>query len=525
MDLKDLGKEPVGAEKPAGADVRYDPDFEQLQGEIDKLAVASSESAGVDWKRVVELGTAILGGKSKHMLVAAYLGAGLLHTSGLGGLATSATILKDLVENFWETLFPPVKRMQGRMNAVQWWLERVQSFLEKTEFKPQEAEFVEELRKTIDALDQALSEKSEDAPNLRSLRDPLGRIPVAPRAAPEPPPAPSGQSAGAAPAERASRPASAPAGPSLGGPVEIVTAKDAEQLLESAFRMVSRVSEYLMRNDLANPLCYRLTRMAAWSTLEALPPVEDGNTMLPPPDEAIRNSIENLMANRSFEDAVNAAEASIPVFLFWLDLNYFTVRAMEMLGPRFDAARETICMEATSYIQRLPGIENLRFSDGTPFADKDTRVWLKSMQPGKGGAPTGAAGAGGVEALVAEAFDKARALMTEKKTTEAIQLFQDRLRSGESGRERLTWRIGLARFLVDMGRADLAKPHFRWILEEIERFRLEEWDPLVAVDGLRVVYEGMKAEATEDSEATLRDIFERIARIRPVDVPGLLVLN
>ena len=38
MDLLSLGKEPISADQPTGSDVRYEPEFEELQAEIDKMS-------------------------------------------------------------------------------------------------------------------------------------------------------------------------------------------------------------------------------------------------------------------------------------------------------------------------------------------------------------------------------------------------------------------------------------------------------------------------------------------------------
>jgi type VI secretion system protein VasJ len=42
MDLLSLGKNPVNATQPAGADARNDPRFKELQAEIDKLSLPSA---------------------------------------------------------------------------------------------------------------------------------------------------------------------------------------------------------------------------------------------------------------------------------------------------------------------------------------------------------------------------------------------------------------------------------------------------------------------------------------------------
>ena len=114
MTLADLGKTPVSKEKPTGSDVRYDPLFEELQAEVDKLS-SPTATGTLDWGKVAKASAAILSGKSKDLLVAGYLAVSLIHTRKDEGLAVGLRLFRDLLENFWEDLFPPKARMRGRL--------------------------------------------------------------------------------------------------------------------------------------------------------------------------------------------------------------------------------------------------------------------------------------------------------------------------------------------------------------------------------------------------------------------------
>lgn len=59
-----MGKEPITDKAPAGSDVRYEPEYEALQAEIDKLS-SPTASSGVDWDNVAKLSAKILAGKKK----------------------------------------------------------------------------------------------------------------------------------------------------------------------------------------------------------------------------------------------------------------------------------------------------------------------------------------------------------------------------------------------------------------------------------------------------------------------------
>ena len=132
MDLLSLGKDPINPDQPAGSDVRYEPEFEKLQAETDKLSSPSS-SGGIDWEKVSDMAALILAEKSKDLLVASFLAVSQVHTRQTEGLAVGVTVMHDLVENFWDTLFPPKKRMRGRLGAIEWWIEKTESALKATQ--------------------------------------------------------------------------------------------------------------------------------------------------------------------------------------------------------------------------------------------------------------------------------------------------------------------------------------------------------------------------------------------------------
>jgi type VI secretion system protein VasJ len=111
MELLELGKNPISESSPAGEDVRYEPEFEALENEIGKMTSLSA-TEGVDWSKVAKLCHEILSDKSKNLMAAIYLCVALLETEGLSGFANGVHVLRELLDNFWDTMFPPKKRMR-----------------------------------------------------------------------------------------------------------------------------------------------------------------------------------------------------------------------------------------------------------------------------------------------------------------------------------------------------------------------------------------------------------------------------
>jgi len=151
MDIDALGREPIPGASQVGQDARYDLEYDQLQGEIDKLNSVTS-LAEVNWKRVVELGTNILETKSKDLLAAVYLSVGLLHEAGLEGMGTGSQVLRDMVATYWDDCFPPKKRLRGRMNAFSWWQEKTTAWLKGLPSDPVPAELHRTILENVEAL-------------------------------------------------------------------------------------------------------------------------------------------------------------------------------------------------------------------------------------------------------------------------------------------------------------------------------------------------------------------------------------
>ena len=176
MEFYQLGKEPITDNAPAGSDVRYEPEFEALQAEIDKLS-SPTASSGVDWNNVANLSAKILSEKSKDLLVASYFAVSRLKAAQVEGLAEGLAVMHDLAANYWDQLYPAKKRMRGRLGAFEWWLEKTMNIVENLEYPPVAAETLEAMLAHLDGLDELLSEQMPEPPMLIKLKRHLVRLP------------------------------------------------------------------------------------------------------------------------------------------------------------------------------------------------------------------------------------------------------------------------------------------------------------------------------------------------------------
>jgi len=168
MELLDLGKKPISGSKPAGEDVSFEAEFEALQNEIEKLS-SPTASSGVDWNKVSKLSIIILCEKSKNLLVGAYLCIALLKTRGFDGFEKGIRILADLIEHFWDNMYPPPKRMKGRRNAIAWLIVKIQETIAEREPEKWPKERRDSLMDDLDAIDVFLGDHMDDAPMMRII--------------------------------------------------------------------------------------------------------------------------------------------------------------------------------------------------------------------------------------------------------------------------------------------------------------------------------------------------------------------
>jgi type VI secretion system protein VasJ len=525
MDYTILGSSPIEGDKPAGIDVRYEPAFETLQTEIDKLG-SPTASGQVDWSGIVDTAAKILETQSKDLTVASYLAVGLVRTGGVTGLDQGLQVLKGLVETFWDQLYPAKKRMRGRLGAMTWWLEKTETELKKLEIKkPLPADLVQRILDNLKAMDDILVEKMPDPPLLRSVQRRVERFDVeqaAPAEAEAPP-------ATAAPVQSSPEPASRPAVAQTAAPKpspvagttetaeSITNAREAGRAVDTALQKIRQASTVLLSVDLKKPLAYRLRRIAAWASIDTLPPNSDGATQIPPPPAQVLDTFGQLQEAGNTQAFIETAEQKLSQYIFWFDLNRMAAEGLSDLGADHGRAHEEVCRETAVFLQRLPGIEALCFSDGMPFADPQTRSWLKGLSPsgGNGGTVTSMASTANGDSPIRVQLQEATAMARKKQLAQGVKLLQDNMRRCDSRSMRMRWRLAIIQVLLSVKKAKAALPHAQQVLQEIDDFKLEAWDPDLALEALTFTWQAFNAQSADEFKTATARLVQRIAGIDP----------
>jgi type VI secretion system protein ImpA len=107
----------VSADAPCGADLEYDPAYLELERLSESKPEQQMGSTIVpaqepDWKEVANRALPLFS-KSKDIRISVKVTRALLHTEGLVGFADGLTLIRGLVEKFWDGFYPKLDPDDG----------------------------------------------------------------------------------------------------------------------------------------------------------------------------------------------------------------------------------------------------------------------------------------------------------------------------------------------------------------------------------------------------------------------------
>lgn len=518
MDITALAASPVSESSPAGADAKYEPEYEALTAEIGKLS-SVSRSSPISWQAVADNGAVILAQKSKDITVAAYMAVALIHTDGAQGFLDGVKLLRGLCENFWDDAFPPKAKLRRRLNAYEWWHERALEQLRKEGQPPVSAALSAEMTEAVGELDSLIGGLMDDAQPLRDIKEAIRAIPLLPEEkpkepepqaapAPEPPheePAPQPQ-VQAAPEPPRPAPSPSPA------PQAAQTGDTAAAL--SAFVEAARGYAFALRTeDPANYLAWQLPRVALWGKITALPPDDGtGQTMVPPPDMERVEAAERLLAGKNWLKAATAADDLFQSYPLCIDLQRIADEALANLGPSFAAARARLRAETAAFVGRLPGLTALSYDGGIPFVSPATRAWLDELaHDGQSGGSAGGGRADRIDEVIAEA----RKTLAAGDAAGALRKLEEAHGASAAGNVRLC--AEELHMLCSQREAKTAAALARALAREIEQSGLAKLEPDIAVEAMTAACRALDLAGDAEGAEALR---EKTAAIKPSAVLG-----
>jgi type VI secretion system protein VasJ len=436
--------QPIDSQSPVGEDPAYHDDFQRLREEVNRLS-------GADTDQVARLAQQLSVHSCKDLRVVTYWLWARLQRDGLSGLADGLSLVAAMLERFATQVLPA--RPNSRKAALEW---LAGSKLLGTLGLHREAGHAdaEAIVCALAWLNHGLEAWPVDhRPDLGPLHDALT--------------AHLGQPGGAAPVQSQSTPApaSAPAASAI---------RSARDLLDSGRALAG----YLRDQPHGWLAAHRVIKSLRWDTVHQLPVIDaSGHTRLVPPRGDYRLQLKRLYQQRAWGELLEQAERfhAEGANHFWLDLQWYLHQALSHQPAPWSSWAEWLARDLGMFVQRLPGVQLLYWSDGSPFADETTREWITqqaAVQRPSLPRPVPQAGDQDLLGLEQQALIQAG----EQGLDHALAWLADQP-GARHGRQRWLLRLAAARVAEQFGNATLALHLFSELDTWAERQGLADWEP------------------------------------------------
>jgi len=475
----DLAKLPINKEAFAGDDVRYSTEYEVLENEL-KKATALHETAAIDWQKVRENSELLLSTHSKDLRVAAWLIWGLYQRESFTGLQAGFTLLHYLCLNHWDELHP--RKARTRAAAISWLIPRLEQALAEHVPIGEQLALFRSLAEQLRALEACLAEHlGEDAPLLLPL---CRRLDELVKRASQGQPEPGSVGAAIAQVKQAASQMLTP-----GAPVE--SEKEAHKSLRSLQDQARPLCAYWLKQKASDLRALRLARTLLWLPIDSLPErnAEQITALRSLPADKLTSYQERYQQDQ-YADLLVDLEASIARAPFWLDGQHLAWQCLE--GLNAEQAMREVEIQLALFLQRMSGLEELRFHDGSAFADAQTRAWISShVMPHLQAAVTAsapAANADGSQPAWEVALQDVLPKLRKDGLKAAVQQLKKGLAKARGGRERFFWQLTLARLCYSAKKYELAKTQLESLDQTLQATGLGDWEPDLALDVLRMLH-------------------------------------
>lgn len=113
MDIEALLK-PISADRPSGEDLRYTEVYDRIKEARradDQLELGEWQTniKTSDWRQVAALCEEALSGRTKDLQIIAWLSEAWVYLYGYAGLSASLNLIRQLLCDFWDTLYPLIE--------------------------------------------------------------------------------------------------------------------------------------------------------------------------------------------------------------------------------------------------------------------------------------------------------------------------------------------------------------------------------------------------------------------------------
>lgn len=306
--------QPISESSFCGEDGSYEPEYEAAKAEAEKI---TENNFGL----MADQSRKFLVKKSKDMRVLGFLAVGTGLSADLTSFAHAVTAYCKLATEHWEDIHP--KRPAARSNALKWLNQERNVGLLSAVNGRGDYEALSLAYEELIKLQKFCDDKFPEGPPTF-----MGFIKVvkeyAEKNKPKAEPAPGEVQAVASSASSAPPP-----------PQEIASADD-------AFMAIQKAAYFLLEQDRANALAYRLIRIQKWGGVSGAVPSNNGQTMIPAPYPHVFDGLKEMVASQRWPDVATFTEEAFSgdSGVFWLDLQRYQCTAMQAMGGGVPRMRE-----------------------------------------------------------------------------------------------------------------------------------------------------------------------------------------
>jgi type VI secretion system protein VasJ len=474
----ELANRPISPESFAGEDVRYSPEYELLEGEIGR-ANALHDGRPTDWPKVLDSSTSLLREHSKDLRVAVWATWAMQQCESFAGLQAGLAMLLQLCEEHWDELHP--RKNRTRAASLGWLASRIDALLSAEIAVRDQLPLFRDLANTLKRLETALSKNlGTEAPLLlphcRRLEEMVQR---ASQGQPEP------GSVGAVVAQ-----VKQAATQLISSTSNIENEKDAHKTLRTQQDSARTLCAWWLKQKATDQRALRLSRTLAWIAIDSLPErnAEQITALRGLPQDKLASYRERFDKGL-YADLLVDLESSLARAPFWLDGQRLAWECLQALNAE-NAMRE-IEIQLALFLQRVPGIIELRFHDGAPFAEPATRGWISAHVLPHLQAPNTVRDEpprGEQQAIWELALQEALPLLRKDGLKAAVQLLKQGLQTAHGGRQRFFWQLSMARLCYQAKKYELARTQLESLDQELRDNDLHDWEPELSLEVLHLLH-------------------------------------
>jgi type VI secretion system protein ImpA len=439
---------PIAGSNPSGSNLRYDPIYDQLkearrQDDTGPQGDWQRERKVADYRQVIDLAGKALAERSKDLQIAVWLTEAALYREKFPGLLQGLDLLRGLLEQFWDTLYPEIEDddLEPRSLLLGWVAgERMIDAVRSTpitaggfgqmhfeesrrtgseeeaaasetkqksrlaaiaEGKPSVEDFDKDAAATptaqyesyVASLDGCLASLASlstlcdekfaaDPPSFIALRTTLEEVRRTANSILQKRP-------GRIPTEPAPEsepeaevyypPDSVDASPAAPAPRRRATTGLDPESLDDVAPRLQAVAKYLRAQDAYSPAPYLLLRGYRWGELRGYGDPPDASSLVPPPTD-VRQTIRRLAAEYNWSELIEAAETAMSMRYGRAWLDLQRHVVNATEQSGYAHVAAAIRSEVRALLVDLPRLPQWEFSDETPVASTETHAWLKQLE-------------------------------------------------------------------------------------------------------------------------------------------------